>query len=1005
MLKTIVSASAGTGKTWYILNEIFKYSETEPSKPTRTFDEAIKLLKKTVFLSFSNAAVEEIKERLFRDLPKTDGFQKGMEFQAASSLRAYTLHSFALDMARLFRYELALPPRLEFADESVKLWSRCAGEFLRRGWNVGELEKACGASSEDEKAMLSLMYETADKKKVASLIHAHGINIFFAGQLGFSTYSSGWQTDGKTLDVPAREALNLLLEGGTIKERALKLRVLSRKLIEDREEAYVADQARADALFTCLLACNKFVSAICTHIGKNIYERRMFESGLMEFDAVVMIFLRDLLKENNAQAFFERLKQENLEVERIFIDEAQDNDILQNFFIHALQPESVKVELTVVGDFKQSIYMWRNAYPEQFKKIHKEFVESLHRPQDVVTVLNHSRRLDENKTRKALNEVFTALGANFPFWTYSEDDDLQPNPDKVLGETSGLNGLSCIGKNGRFSKDGADAIKKYLATGSGAVITRSRGIIAKSGLAPYLKEARWRMGDNVKLFKDLPADISLSSIPEYRLLYCACIFLSEDSGLSAPFAALFSRPGRLMWEALTEKPVNPVSFQADLEELRNKYRSLLFSDAFVQLADKNNIWQLFNHNGLSERPETLRDILHLIYRLRAFEASFPEAAGPYRGNVADAFEEFPEPHSWFSIKSRGEAGTVEISTVHSAKGLEYDKIVVLIDSAELFRNPNLGRDEKLKFLYDVNFGPQLVAGEGDPSVTLRYFPYLGNAAAYICQAAPDVAVHPELLSIYNDVDNRRYIESLNLLYVALTRARQGALVFDFSPGKFWKACPVNLPQCIEANWLESEKADKTKQALNYIAAGKGPSVKEVPVLRKLIAARDLIKKSPSVPFKGTPRGPAERWLHVDAGVMLHSALERLAGGSSIEAEIKALPANNEAAELVRKYLKTNGAGLAADLKKASGGKRIMPEVPLWAAKDGKLVRAVMDALVPEDGAGVPVIFEYKSVFGDPAAQTAQANDQLEMYKGLLSSVGGIKNKDGILTKPWIMKLK
>ena len=53
---------------------------------------------------------------------------------------------------------------------------------------------------------------------------------------------------------------------------------------------------------------------------------------------------------------------------KIYIDEYQDCDkSMHNFFMFLC--DNLKIETFIVGDEKQSIYMWRGAYPEAFKSI------------------------------------------------------------------------------------------------------------------------------------------------------------------------------------------------------------------------------------------------------------------------------------------------------------------------------------------------------------------------------------------------------------------------------------------------------------------------------------------------------------------------------------------------------------------------------------------------------------------------------------------------------------
>ena len=56
---------------------------------------------------------------------------------------------------------------------------------------------------------------------------------------------------------------------------------------------------------------------------------------------------------------------------KIYIDEYQDCDKdMHNFFMYLC--EQLGIETFIVGDEKQSIYIWRGAYPEAFKSIYKK---------------------------------------------------------------------------------------------------------------------------------------------------------------------------------------------------------------------------------------------------------------------------------------------------------------------------------------------------------------------------------------------------------------------------------------------------------------------------------------------------------------------------------------------------------------------------------------------------------------------------------------------------------
>ena len=53
---------------------------------------------------------------------------------------------------------------------------------------------------------------------------------------------------------------------------------------------------------------------------------------------------------------------------KIYVDEYQDCDKdMHDFFMYL--NDTINIDFFIVGDDKQSIYMWRGAYPEAFKSI------------------------------------------------------------------------------------------------------------------------------------------------------------------------------------------------------------------------------------------------------------------------------------------------------------------------------------------------------------------------------------------------------------------------------------------------------------------------------------------------------------------------------------------------------------------------------------------------------------------------------------------------------------
>ncbi|MHC1726570.1 MAG: ATP-dependent helicase [Syntrophobacteraceae bacterium] len=94
------------------------------------------------------------------------------------------------------------------------------------------------------------------------------------------------------------------------------------------------------------------------------YNRRLRESNAVDFDDILVLTL-DLLSKNQRV----RDKYRNL-FQYILLDEHQDSNSVQNAIVKLLVNEG---NITVVGDFSQSIYSFRGAEPRHFNQFPNEY--------------------------------------------------------------------------------------------------------------------------------------------------------------------------------------------------------------------------------------------------------------------------------------------------------------------------------------------------------------------------------------------------------------------------------------------------------------------------------------------------------------------------------------------------------------------------------------------------------------------------------------------------------
>ncbi|MGE5497602.1 MAG: UvrD-helicase domain-containing protein [Syntrophothermus sp.] len=137
------------------------------------------------------------------------------------------------------------------------------------------------------------------------------------------------------------------------------------------------------------------------HAANSVYERRKMENGFLDFEDI-LLKARDLIRDDETR---DALKKE---IDFIMIDEYQDTNQLQyDLFLPILQEIEGRLgrgNLFVVGDEKQSIYMFRNADLQVFNRTGDDIKEA----EGTVVELPHSFRMALNNCIFT-NYIFDAL--------------------------------------------------------------------------------------------------------------------------------------------------------------------------------------------------------------------------------------------------------------------------------------------------------------------------------------------------------------------------------------------------------------------------------------------------------------------------------------------------------------------------------------------------------------------------------------------------------------------
>ncbi|MEO0244615.1 MAG: UvrD-helicase domain-containing protein [candidate division WOR-3 bacterium] len=123
MIEKIFYASAGTGKTESLLNIVFT--------PNANPEDILRNLKRTVFLSFSNATKDELTRRIFKKLLGVPLVKSQLTVEILQSIRVFTLHGFAVKILRenVHPLKFILPADAQLV-ESKHLWELEVERYL-----------------------------------------------------------------------------------------------------------------------------------------------------------------------------------------------------------------------------------------------------------------------------------------------------------------------------------------------------------------------------------------------------------------------------------------------------------------------------------------------------------------------------------------------------------------------------------------------------------------------------------------------------------------------------------------------------------------------------------------------------------------------------------------------------------------------------------------------------------------------------------------------------------
>ena len=1028
----VIEAGAGTGKTSAIVAEVLKLLLTnEDLAPERI-----------VLMTFTEKAAGEIADRIHAALAELElhfddervawpigsatplfvvpqsqreEYRRACrkQLERISSIRSQTIHSFCQNLLRGWPIEAGLDPQFKIIEgfERSLLYSQLYDAWFdsetrlgNNGQAIAEWEillEHVGYLFQIRDLVFSLLarrdllaspeYDFGDLTEIMpDVIAAMGLirrsdlsKVKDAVALGIFRYI-------QTNDPPLQGSLDEWLAyfapiAGAIRDANLPK---GDATLSEALRALRTDKNKGGSIHDLLL---RHRSAIAIHALAQRFiafldaEKRKL--GVVDFDDLLLRTLELLGNER----VLERIRGQ---FDHIFVDEFQDTDRTQAKIIEKLATDRhgnwISGKLTVVGDPKQSIYGFRRADPETYRAITRRLVDT---GADERFILHNYR--SEPPLLDAINAVFTSVFAN----AASDANVFRPSYRPLLA--------------GVAASNESDARITFLHSTSEE--KSGRHLAEAASVAEWIEANRDRDGNDLRRFAILfrrttKLDDYLDTLDRYGIDYVlppTKAFLdrrapvdavavlraigrpfdrgAEISAARTPFFALTDQ--EIAEGVLCETGGGPASgapapspawlaFKNAIASYREAAAHRTVSETLDLLIESTNIEAVYE--ALVEGRRARRHLEHL--RALAFEYD-QKIGGSIRQFVDEVERRREEPDEMEPSLADDEANAVRIMTVHAAKGLEFET-VILPDLAFSVR----GSSEK-QALFVVEEPRSLVMTGRAQSLSAH------------CRFAGE-------LRLKQVAGEREEAEMRRLFYVAVTRATRD-VVFACNTSTFSR---MGFLQCLVSTFEFAKDTFETmweKEPGRVVRAMKAGNA-TIPVAFEKLAVRDgaraatrrlhdvaleerlangaivepAIARPAALDSQLQPAEAAQARAgsrNRTAGILLHRFLERWDGIGEYAVILDRLAAETAATSQAVETVKRRIAVLRKSpaFERIQKARTVAKELPIrFIEADGSAVERRIDRLIEENGEHV--VIDYKS--GAPSAERLEKDrEQVSRY--------------------------
>jgi ATP-dependent helicase/nuclease subunit A len=462
--------------------------------------------------------------------------------------------------------------------------------------------------------------------------------------------------------------------------------------------------------------------------------------------------------------------------DHILVDEFQDTSLLQWGIIAKLTEEwtsgigakrdrAITPTVFLVGDDKQSIYLFRNAHPEVFEKAQKHFKERLQKEFifEEIKVNYRSLKAIVDFTNKVFSKLMNDFYEGRPGATkYTSFEAARENPNPGIVE---LIIIPDIGnsKNKRF-KEAHIIAQKILSLINKPIVFDSEEKprpVRFEDIAILLRKRT-----HLSIYEDALREyhipfvvikgIGFYATPEVRILKELLNFLVDPNNdyslytiLKSPLFGLSEKElltislvsGSEIVDSFWQKLKVRAQKSAHIQEIVNKlsrWCSLVgkewLSTIIEEILLTQEAWKFFYEE---ERVVNIKKFIRIVEEF--------EENGKAPQYILDYFEKClkNDEEAKANVNAEGK-NAVKIMTIHAAKGLQFP-VVFLVGLGDSIRNPQGSKNKEV-----------VISEVSEKEVIIAYEP------------KREFRVN---LEIFQDYEKKEYEEEKRIFYVAVTRAR------------------------------------------------------------------------------------------------------------------------------------------------------------------------------------------------------------------------------------------